>query len=143
MADTFTKTERSGIMRAVRGRGNKVTELALARLFRKHRVRGWRRRADVFGKPDFLFPAQKVAVFIDGCFWHGCPKHLRMPASNAEYWTSKINRNKQRDLLVSRTLKRKGWHVLRIWEHEIRNAEALMLRIRQALGQTASRRKVR
>lgn len=75
-------------------------------------TRGARTRADV------VFPRQRVAVFLDGCFWHGCPEHCRMPARNAEYWQAKIARNRARDNLVATALTEEGWHVVRIWEHE-------------------------
>ena len=75
MPDVFTKAKRSEVMSRIRGRGNKDTELALAKLLRRHRITGWRRNQPVFGKPDFVFPKLKLAVFVDGCFWHGCPKH--------------------------------------------------------------------
>ena len=73
MPDVFTKAKRSEVMSRIRGTGNKDTELALIILFRLHRIKGWRRHQPVFGKPDFVFPAVKVAVFVDGCFWHCCP----------------------------------------------------------------------
>ncbi len=68
MADVFTKAKRSEVMSRIRGRGNKATELALAKLLRRHRITGWRRNQAVFGKPDFIFPKLKLAVFVDGCF---------------------------------------------------------------------------
>jgi DNA mismatch endonuclease (patch repair protein) len=84
MPDVFTKRKRSEVMSRIRGRGNKETELALAKLLRKHRITGWRRNQAVFGKPDFVFRRQRLAVFVDGCFWHGCPIH-----SNPARWLKK------------------------------------------------------
>src|ERR1035437_2072733 len=101
MPDVFTKAKRSEVMSRIRGHGNKDTELALIRVFRRHGITGWRRRRPVFGKPDFVFQKQRVAVFVDGCFWHGCPKHATKPRNNAAFWKSKFNRNKARDLLVT------------------------------------------
>ena len=73
------------------------------------------------GNPDFVFPEQKVAVFVDGCFWHGCPICQRpLPATNTEYWVKKINRNIERDRLHDAQLIEAGWQVVRIWEHELR-----------------------
>ena len=116
-------------MRAVRSRGNKDTELALAGFFRRHRVVGWRRNRSLFGKPDFLFPKLRVAVFVDGCFWHLCPKHSSIPANNRGYWKKKLSANRARDRLVTRTLRGQGWRVLRIWEHELaRGKRARLLR---------------
>jgi len=106
-------------MSRIRGHGNKATELALAKLFRAHGITGWRRRQQHFGKPDFTFHRESVIVFVDGCFWHGCPKHSKMPSSNRPFWSRKFSRNKARDRLVTRTLKKKGWRVLRIWEHDL------------------------
>lgn len=75
MTDIWTKAKRSDVMSRIRGSGNKDTELKLMAVFRLHGVTGWRRKAPVFGKPDFVFPQSKLAVFVDGCFWHGCPIH--------------------------------------------------------------------
>ncbi len=84
-------------------------------------------------KPDFVFPARKLAVFVDGCFWHGCPLHATQPKQNAEFWRTKIARNQARDRLVTRTLRRAGWRVLRLWEHELtkRNEARLIGRLRR------------
>jgi len=135
MADVFSVTKRSRIMSLVRGRGNKATELALVTLFRRYGVRGWRRGIRIFGKPDFIFPARRVAVFVDGCFWHSCPKHKSQPVNNKAFWTAKLARNRARDLLVTRTLKMRRWKVLRIWQHELLrgNEERLVTRICTAL----------
>ena len=85
MADVFSKSKRSEVMSRIRSRGNQATELALAKLFRRHKITGWRRNQKVFGKPDFIFPKHKLAVFVDGCFWHGCPKHGTQPKGNAAF----------------------------------------------------------
>ena len=119
MADVFSKSKRSEVMSQIRSRGNQATELALAKLFRRHKITGWRRNQKVFGKPDFIFPKHKLAVYVDGCFWHGCPKHGTQPKGNAAFWRKKISRNQIRDRLVTRTLRKAGWRVLRIWEHEL------------------------
>src|SRR2546426_891434 len=109
MADVFTKSKRSDLMSRVRSRGNKNTELAIIRFFRRHRVTGWRRNHLVFGSPDFMFLQSRLAVFVDGCFWHDCPKHGTEPASNRAFWRKKLTRNKVRDRLVNRTLRQRGW----------------------------------
>ena len=119
MADVFTKRKRSEVMSRIRGSGNMETEIALVKLFRKHGVTGWRRNQPVFGKPDFIFPNARVAVFVDGCFWHACPKHATMPANNRTFWKRKLTGNKSRDRVVNRKLRREGWRVVRIWEHEL------------------------
>ncbi|HEX3799669.1 MAG TPA: very short patch repair endonuclease [Verrucomicrobiae bacterium] len=119
MADVFTKAKRSQVMSCIRGRGNKETEIALARLLRQNRIHGWRRHFCIFGRPDFAFPKQKLAMFVDGCFWHACPKHFNMPVNNRAFWKKKLTANKLRDKLVARTLRSQGWRVLRIWEHDL------------------------
>jgi DNA mismatch endonuclease (patch repair protein) len=72
------------------------------------------------GKPDIVFKQQNLVVFIDGCFWHGCRQHSRLPKSNVAYWRKKINGNKRRDRRITHELRRQGWRVVRIWEHETR-----------------------
>ena len=103
-------------------------------LFRRHHITGWRRRQSIFGKPDFVFPKLKLAVFVDGCFWHCCPKHCNRPANNAAFWRRKLDANRQRDRLVGRTLRKMGWQVLRVWEHELerQNQKRLVRRIARA-----------
>jgi DNA mismatch endonuclease, patch repair protein len=131
MADVFTKPKRSEVMSRIRSNGNKDTELALIRVFRAQRITGWRRNQPVFGKPDFVFPKRRLAVFVDGCFWHGCPQHATKPKSNVEFWQKKLDATKVRDRLVTRTLRSAGWLVLRIWEHELtgKNVPRLVARV--------------
>jgi DNA mismatch endonuclease (patch repair protein) len=131
--DTFNPVKRSWVMAQVKSGGNKSTEVRLAAAFRRSKIRGWRRQYPLFGKPDFTFPKQRVAVFVDGCFWHGHPKKCRMPAMNRIYWVNKIARNMARDKLVTRTLRKKGWKVLRIWESSVAKASTIT-RIRKALS---------
>ena len=116
MADIFTKAKRSEVMSLIRSRGNLATELRLIALIREHGITGWRRNARVFGKPEFVFRAAKLAIFVDGCFWHGCPRHATMPADNRAFWKAKLARNAARDRDVTRTLRKAGWRVLRVWE---------------------------
>jgi len=122
-------------MARVRGRGNERTELALLNILRRHKITGWRRHKPVFGKPDFVFPKFKLAIFVDGCFWHGCPRHATQPATNRAFWQEKLTRNKNRDRIVNRTLKQRGWAVLRIWQHELKqsNESRLVRQIQRAL----------
>jgi DNA mismatch endonuclease (patch repair protein) len=75
----------------------------------------------LIGKPDIVFPYKGLAVFVDGCYWHGCPKCYREPKTNTEYWKNKIARNQQRAKTVRRQLNRNGWRVMRVWEHELKN----------------------
>lgn len=174
MPDVFTKAKRSEVMARIRARGNKDTELALAKLRRRHPISGWRRQIQIItsprrspqknvhsprpspglrppapapaseGKrgegvrvrPDFVFPKLRLAVFVDGCFWHGCPLHATKPRNHAPFWRRKLAANRVRDRLVTRTLRSANWRVLRLWEHELpRKREARLLRrIRRALA---------
>jgi DNA mismatch endonuclease (patch repair protein) len=135
MADVFSKTKRSQVMSRIRGHGNVKTELAMIAFFRRHGMVGWRRHRVVFGKPDFVFPKRKLAIFVDGCFWHCCPKHANIPVNNRAFWECKLNANKCRDRLVNRTLRARGWRVLRVWEHELSrgNEARLLRRVRRAV----------
>lgn len=133
MADIWTKRKRSEVMALIRSHGNKDTEEKLASTLRAARITGWRRRQPVLGRPDFVFPRARLAVFVDGCFWHGCPKHGRKPTSNLAYWIPKLKRNKERDASVSRQLSRAGWKVIRIWEHQLAHPVLVSSRIRRAL----------
>ena len=169
MPDVFTKAKRSEVMSRIRGRGNKDTELALAKLLRRHRITGWRRHITIRGRavlprgpniraaqqhrttfrvrPDFVFKQARLAVFVDGCFWHGCPKHATQPKNNRAFWRRKLAGNKQRDEVVNLALWKSGWRVIRIWEHELPRqkeegrrkktggkAERLLRRIQRALN---------
>lgn len=82
------------------------------------------------GRPDLAFPRARVVVFVDGCFWHGCPEHYRSPRSSREFWASKLARNVERDLCNDRILQEQGWLTIHVWEHDVRDAADLALRIR-------------
>lgn len=139
MPDIFSKQKRSAVMAAIRGAGNKATELRLIQVFRMHGITGWRRGSRLPGRPDFVFRSTgsagsrragsgrtrplKLAVFVDGCFWHGCPKHGTRPKTRAGFWAAKISGNKTRDRRVDRVLRAKGWRVVRIWEHALRKRD--------------------
>ena len=122
-------------MARIPSRGNKATELALAKLLRQNGITGWRRQSKMFGKPDFAFHKQRLIIFVDGCFWHGCPSHSNMPTNNKDFWASKLTGNQRRDRFVTRTLRKEGWTVLRIWEHDLarKHISRVLLRIRRAL----------
>lgn len=120
MGDTFTTEQRSRIMRAVKGKDTKLEVKVRSALWRK----GLRFRKNVKllpGKPDIVFTAARLVVFLDSCFWHGCLLHLRRPASRQDYWQKKIARNMQRDLEVNSAYSGSGWKALRIWEHELKS----------------------
>lgn len=118
MTDTISAQRRSEVMRAVRSNDTKIEVLFRKKLWAKGK-RYRKNCRNVIGKPDIAFPGKKIAIFIDSCFWHGCPYHCRMPNSNKSYWIEKIKRNKERDKKVTRQLKKSGWKVLRFWEHSI------------------------
>jgi DNA mismatch endonuclease (patch repair protein) len=145
MADFLTKIQRSKRMSLIRSRGNIDTELALAKMLRRFHITGWRRHQPVFGKPDFVFRQVRLAAFVDGCFWHGCPKCGHIPKTRRTYWRGKIHRNRNRDRMVNRTLRARGWRVMRIWEHELarKNQHRCLSRIQKALASTAKRNAVR
>ena len=134
MADVFSKAKRSEVMSRIRSSGNKDTELRLVAVFREFQVKGWRRRQKLPGNPDFVFWGAKVAVFVDGCFWHGCPRCYRAPTSNEHYWIAKHARNRIRDRKVTNQLRSLGWRVVRIWEHQLREPRGALSRIVSALG---------
>lgn len=134
MADVFSKLKRSHVMAAIRSTGNKETEVALVAIFRRHGIKGWRRHLPLIGRPDFVFSKQRVAVFVDGCFWHGCEKHSRLPKSNVAYWRAKLGRNVQRDRQNTRLLRQCGWKVLRFWEHTLRQEHRVVKRVEIALA---------
>jgi DNA mismatch endonuclease (patch repair protein) len=153
MSDVFDSRKRSQVMAAIRGRGNQSTEMAMVALLRAARLTGWRRHVElrpnpatlgtgareatksqrIRVRPDFIFWSAKVAVFVDGCFWHGCPLHGTAPKQNGAFWSAKICGNVARDLLHTRTLESAGWKVERVWEHELKDPEAVASRIRNAL----------
>ncbi len=133
MADIVDSATRSRMMSGVRSTNNHSTELRLRALLRANRLSGWRRHLDLPGKPDFAWPADKVAVFVDGCFWHGCPKCYRAPKSNAVFWKCKIDTNRQRDRRVNRQLRAGNWKVVRIWECRV-GQHSELARIARALS---------
>jgi DNA mismatch endonuclease, patch repair protein len=131
--DRISKAKRSAIMSRIRGRGNQRTEKDVIRLLRDAKIKGWRRHLTIrlgdrkgFAsdgtkfksqvRPDFIFSISKIALFIDGCFWHGCPKCYRIPKSRKKFWSAKVLRNKERDKFQTMALRRNGWKVIRIWE---------------------------
>lgn len=138
--DMWTVTKRSQVMAKVRSRGNLSTEETLARAFRRLGVTGWRRHLPLrIGNravhPDFVFPRASLVVFVHGCFWHGCPVHATTPATRRSYWLPKLEANKARDLRVERALRKRGWKVLRIWEHSLRwDPDRCVRRIVEALS---------
>jgi DNA mismatch endonuclease (patch repair protein) len=108
-------------------------------LFRQHGITGWRRNQKVFGKPDFIFRQARLALFVDGCFWHGCGRHCKIPVGNRAFWEKKFAANKARDRRVNRELRKLGWRVLRVWEHDLAKWEnAWFKKIQAALKSARS-----
>ena|SRR2546425_7799764 len=114
------RLSRSELMARIKSTGNKTTEIRLLKLFRAAGISGWRRRSTIYGRPDFVFRKERVAIFVDGCFWHGHPTLCRLPAANHAYWVKKILANRNRDEAVNAYLRRTGWKVVRVWEHELK-----------------------
>ena len=132
--DSVSPEIRSRVMARVRSQRNKSTEWRLRAVLIRAGIRGWTMNPpEVSGKPDFVFRSERVAIFVDGCFWHGCAACNRVPSSNIDYWDSKIARNRKRDRTVAAQLRREGWKVLRIWEHELKALGTVVKRIRLAL----------
>ena len=123
MTDMFDPETRSRIMRSVRTQETAAEE-RLATALRRLALRFRRNDSRVFGKPDFVFPARRLAVFVDGDFWHGRSwiENGAAPATNARFWIQKFDRNIARDRLVERRLRRNGWSVLRLWGSDVNRA---------------------
>jgi len=149
MPDVFTPEKRSEVMSRIRSRGNKDTELRLMVLMRSAGIKGWRRHVmlkekvrrageksgGVRVRPDFVFRKERVVVFVDGCFWHGCPRCYVRPKQNRKFWDTKVLGNQTRDRKVTRVLRRDGWHVLRLWECALtaKKAEGTMGKLERML----------
>ena len=132
--DTLQVSEaRRKNMQAVRSKGNKTTEARLIQLFRENNVTGWRRHLPLPGKPDFTFKKEKLTVFVDGCFWHRCPKCYREPKTNTGFWRNKIETNVRRDRRVTKELRKAGWSVCSIWECQLKKPKRSLARIQKLL----------
>lgn len=131
MSDIFPKEKRSAVMKAVKSRNTKTTEIKMMEIFKELHIIGWRRTYPLVGKPDFVFPKKRIVIFVDGCFWHGHHCRNITPRNNAEFWDAKREYNKSHDELVTQTLENKNWTVIRIWECELKkkNREILLDKI--------------
>lgn len=136
MADVFKKEKRSEIMSAVHSKQNKTTELRLIEIFKEHKITGWRRNYKVKGHPDFVFLDKKIAIFVDGCFWHGHDCRNTHPSDNQDYWQKKRERNIRHDKEITALFESRGWTVIRIWECELKkkNETTLSNELRKKLG---------
>jgi DNA mismatch endonuclease (patch repair protein) len=131
--DNFSRQKRSEIMAKVRSWGNASTEVKALRILKSGAVTGWRRQLSIFGRPDFAFPKARVALFIDGCFWHGCPRCYQPPKSSAAFWREKLRKNKKRDAKVSKQLRKSGWKVIRLWECQLKSPARLLRLLKDAI----------
>jgi len=126
--------KRSRLMSRIRGKHNVSTEVTLRMALVRARMTNWQmhqRVSDV--RVDFQFPSERLVVFVDGCFWHGCAKCFKGPRTRTGYWIAKIDSNRNRDRRNSVALRRDGWRVLRVWEHELDRLERVVARIRWEL----------
>lgn len=132
---TFGGLSRSALMSRIRSGGNITTELRMVSLLRKVRLKGWRRHVELTGKPDFVWPSARLAVFIDGCFWHGHNCRNLTPKRNVVAWKVKMTQNQQRDKRITRELRQYGWKVVRIWECALKNKpDNVIKRVNRALA---------
>jgi DNA mismatch endonuclease, patch repair protein len=116
--DVLNKSQRSYNMSQIRAK-NTTPEIKLRKALFRNGLRGYKIHYNLEGKPDIVFTKYKIAIFIDGCFWHKCPKCFVEPKTRTDYWLKKIEKNKQRDKIVNKKLKNEGWFILRFWEHQI------------------------
>ncbi len=127
MSDIFDKEKRSEIMSVIHSKGNKSTELKIIQFFKENNINGWRRNYNVKGHPDFIFLKRKIAIFVDGCFWHGHDCRNTRPADNSDYWQNKRDRNVKHDKEITALFESRGWTVIRIWECELKKSNASQL----------------
>jgi len=126
MKDPLTKRERSALMAKVRSKRNRSTEGFVHMALARGQIKGWnKQRSDIFGSPDFYFPRHRLALFVHGCFWHACGRCGRIPKTNVAFWQKKIRQNQRRDRLVARRLRKAGYSVMWVWEHELRTSHWL------------------
>lgn len=119
MVDVLTKKQRSYNMSRIRASETKI-ELKLKPLLKS--LGFVYHPKNIIGNPDFINKKKKIAVFVDGCFWHKCPKHFKLPSSNKSFWKNKINRNAERDKEITKKLKKDDWKVIRIWGHNLKTS---------------------
>lgn len=132
-------TVRSRAMAAVKGKHNRTTEIQFRMALVRSGVTGWITHTKLPGKPDVYFPKPRIAIFLDGCFWHGCGRCGHVPKTNTLFWATKIERNQGRDRRNSRLLRKQGISVIRAWEHTLKNPDQLQKilgRIQALLKQT-------
>ncbi len=129
MADTVSKKKRSEIMSAIKSKDTKI-EIVFRKALWKAGLRYRKNPLKYFGKPDIVLKKHKTVIFIDSCFWHGCKKHCRIPATRRKYWNEKIKGNKKRDREVSKYYKKIDWKIYRVWEHDLKNIDKIIVKIK-------------
>ena len=133
MTDVLTPNQRSFCMSRIKSTKTKPEDKLRKALWTKG-IR-YKKSRKIFGNPDVVFVGKKVAIFVDGCFWHSCPLHLNLPKTNEQFWREKLSKNVERDIKVNSHLTSEGWTILRCWEHEINtDVDAIALRIQQLLS---------
>ena len=137
MRDPLTASQRSALMSKVRGKGNRSTEGRAYAVLMRHGIRGWvKHPGGLPAKPDLVFPQQNLALFLDGCFWHACPQCARrMPKTRAAFWRRKIRDNRARDRRLRARLRKLGYRVFRVWEHEL-SGKQWLARLIKTLGRS-------
>jgi DNA mismatch endonuclease, patch repair protein len=127
VTDKISKKQRSELMSKIKSKDTKLEMVFRKRLWNK----GLRYRVypNVAGRPDLIFPTRRLAVFVDSCFWHNCPRHARKPNSNKKYWYAKLKRNSERDKKVTMELRDSNWKVLRFWEHDLKDLDKCVERV--------------
>jgi len=119
MTDVLTKQQRRYCMSRIRGKNTKP-ELLLRKALWAIGLR-YRLKNKLTGRPDIVFPGSRLAIFVDGCFWHSCLEHCQLPETKRFFWQNKLSTNKKRDKTVTLLLEQEDWRVLRFWEHEVKN----------------------
>jgi len=125
--DIYSPKKRSAIMGLIRGKDT-LLEIELRKLLRREGLRFGTNVKKLAGKPDIVFKNKKLVVFIDGCFWHGCKKHFKLPKSNKSFWEIKIIGNAKRDAKINKYYRAKDWRVFRVWEHQLKTNPSLVVR---------------
>jgi len=133
--DTVDKATRSRIMSSIRAKGNRSTEGRLRMMLVRAGITGWKLHGThLVGNPDFVFEGIRLALFVDGCFWHACPRCGHMPKSNRRYWRAKLDRNIRRDRRQRARLRREGWSVVRVWAHELQDGAKVVAKVSRAIA---------
>ena len=138
--DNLTPLQRHHCMTAVHNKDTRL-EMAFRHYIWRNGIRGYRVKTELFGHPDLVFTRSRVAVFVDGCLWHGCPLCHESPRTHSEFWSVKIHSNVERDRKVDQRLAQEGWTILRFWGHEVKSdLESCRVRLVQCLAESMGQR---